>query len=347
MSQFIHPDFKLNGRSYNVLQLRALALEWSKEDTSYKKEIGFFLLDWLNDEMHVRVVTSGSTGKPKEMHLSKEAMKISAEATANYFHLQPKNTALLCLSSQYIAGKMMLVRALQIGMELDAVAPSSTPLHAVTKHYDFVAMVPLQVAQSLSDLSKIKTLLVGGAKLQPEMVSKLAQLPTQIYETYGMTETITHVAVKRVGALCFSLLPHVSMSVDERNCLVIHAPFISTEPIVTNDVVEMLSTAQFKLKGRWDNVINSGGVKIFPEELEDALSAHISSRFFVASLPDPLLGEKIILVVESLPYEINPAIFENLTTYQKPKAVYFVPTFIETPTQKINRSKTLELLSVD
>ncbi|MEY2703788.1 MAG: o-succinylbenzoate--CoA ligase [Bacteroidota bacterium] len=344
MSQFIHPNFKLNGQSFDLLELLALALQWSKEGMLYEKETGNFLLDWLNNETHLMVTTSGSTGKPKKIYLSKKAMKASAEATASYFHLKPKDTALLCLSAQYIAGKMMLVRALQIGMHIDVIEPSTMPLQRLTKSYDFAAMVPLQVAQSLSDLSKIKTLLIGGAKLQPELVSKLAQLPTQIYETYGMTETITHIAVKRVGESNFSLLPHVKITVDERNCLVIHAPFISEEAIVTNDVVEVCSPTQFKLKGRWDNVINSGGIKIFPEELEDVLSTYITSRFFIASLPDALLGEKVVLVIEAFPFEINSKLFENLTTYQKPKAIYFVPTFIETPTQKINRKKTLELI---
>lgn len=345
MCVFIHPDFKLNGQSYDTIQLTTFALDWSKNGVLHEKEIGSFLLEWLNNEDFVKVTTSGSTGKPKKIYLSKSAMKASAEATASYFHLQPRDTALLCLSANYIAGKMMLVRALQFGLHVDVEAPSGAPLATLDKHYDFAAMVPLQVAQSLSDLSKIKTLLIGGAKLQPELVSKLEQLSTQIYETYGMTETITHIAVKRVGESNFSLLPHVKITVDERNCLVIHAPFISEEAIVTNDVVEICSPTQFKLKGRWDNVINSGGIKIFPEELEDTLSSYITSRFFIAAQPDELLGEKVILVLESAPFELDNSIFEALTAYQKPKVVYFVPTFIETPTQKINRPKTLELIS--
>lgn len=345
MSAFIHPEFKLNGQSFDVIQLVALALDWSKNGALHEKELGAFLLDWLNDDDFIMVSTSGSTGVPKKMYLSKNAMKVSAEATANYFQLQPKMTALLCLSTSYIAGKMMLVRALQVGMHIDVVVPSGKPLATLDKHYNFAAMVPMQVAQSISDLSKIKTLLIGGAKLQPELVTKLEQIPTQIYETYGMTETITHIAIRKVGASYFNVLPHVSITTDERNCLVINAPFISQAVIITNDVVELHSNTQFKLKGRWDNVINSAGIKIFPEELEGTLSAYITSRFFIASQPDELLGEKVILVLESAPFKLDDSVFEAFTAYQKPKAVYFVPTFIETPTQKINRRKTLELIN--
>jgi O-succinylbenzoic acid--CoA ligase len=343
MNQFIHPDFKLNGKSFSYIELLAEALYLKENGQLFEKNIGKFLLEWLNTESFVFVQTSGSTGKPKKIVLQKTAMIASAKATGSFFNLQPKSTALLCLSADYIAGKMMLVRALTLGLHLDAVEPNSNPLE--NKKYAFVAMVPMQVANSLEQLHLIKTLLIGGTKVSYQLAESILKTNCQAFESYGMTETISHIAIKQIGEKEFTVLPNVSISLDERNCLVIEAFELSKDKIITNDIVEILNESQFILKGRIDNVINSGGVKIFPEEIEEKLAEYISERYFIAGRLDEKFGEKLILVVEAKPFEIENNIFSGLTKYQIPKEIIFVEKFVETETNKINRKKTLEKLT--
>lgn len=340
MNQFIHPDFKLNGKSFSYIELLSEALYLKENGQLFEKAIGNFLLEWFNNESFVFVQTSGSTGKPKQIVLQKNAMIASAKATGLFFNLQPKNTALLCLSADYIAGKMMLVRAITSGLHLDYVEPNSNPLE--NKKYDFVAMVPMQVANSLDKLHLVETLLIGGTKVSYQLAQNILKTNCKAFESYGMTETISHIAIKQIGAKQFTVLPNVAISVDDRNCLVIEALELSPDKIITNDIVEILNEVQFVLKGRIDNVINSGGVKIFPEEVEEKLAKYISTSFFIASLPDEKFGEKVILVLEGKSFEVDKAIFSELSKYQIPKEIVFVDKFVETETNKINRKKTLE-----
>lgn len=343
MNQFIHPDFKLNGKSFSYIELLSEALYLKENGQLFEKNIGKFLFEWLNNESFVFVQTSGSTGKPKKIVLQKTAMMASAKATGSFFNLQPKSTALLCLSADYIAGKMMLVRALTLGLHLDVVEPNSNPL--ANKKYDFVAMVPMQVANSLEQLHLVETLLIGGTKVSYQLAESILKTNCKAFESYGMTETISHIAIKQIGAKPFTILPNVSISVDERNCLVIEALELSPNKISTNDIVEILNETQFILKGRIDNVINSGGVKIFPEEVEEKLAKYISTPFFVASLSDEKFGEKVILVLEGNTFEIENVIFSELSKFQIPKEIVFIDKFVETETNKINRRKTLEKLA--
>ena len=340
MNQFIHPDFKLNGKSFSYIELLSEALYLKENGQLFEKNIGKFLLEWLNNESFVLVQTSGSTGKPKQIILQKNGMIASAKATGTFFNLQPKASALLCLSADYIAGKMMLVRAITLGLQLDTAEPNSNPLG--NKKYDFVAMVPMQVANSLNKLHLVETLLIGGTKVSYQLSESILKTNCQAFESYGMTETISHIAIKLIGAKEFTILPNVTISLDDRNCLVIEALELSSDKIITNDIVAILNPTQFILKGRIDNVINSGGVKIFPEEIEEKLAKFISVRFFIASLPDEKLGEKVILVIEGNPFEMEKTLFSELSKYQNPKEIVFIENFVETETNKINRKKTLE-----
>src|SRR5690606_17490181 len=199
---------------------------------------------------------------------------------------------------------------------------------------EFAAMVPIQAQHSVNKLENVKKLIIGGVKVNKELEAELLKLPTKVYETYGMTETITHIAAKPVGEMAFTVLPHVTVSYNEKNCLVIHAPRISNDLIVTNDVVELINENQFIFLGRADNIINSGGIKHLPEQIENKLSGKISSRFFIAGLHDLVLGEKLALIIEGEPQDIDNSIFEGLGKYEKPKEIIFVPKFLETGSGK-------------
>lgn len=338
----VHNYFRLNGYHLNAKDLCQIAYSFIKEGDSYEQSIGEFFLDWFDKKDYIEMTTSGTTGLPKLVRLQKQAMIQSALATGDFFDLKPGDKALLCLPTQFIAGKMMLVRSLILGLELDVVSPSLHPLELNTTTYDFVAMVPLQVQNSIAGLSKVRKLIIGGAKLDSALEEKLLPLKTEIYETYGMTETITHIAAKRLGDSVFSILPNVKISQDDRQCLVINVATISDEPIVTNDLVELLNEKQFKFLGRIDNVINSGGVKLIPEQIEAKLIGKINSRFFVTGLPDTTLGEKLVLVVEGEKQEFATDFFDVLGKYEKPKEIVFVSKFKENENGKLLRKPTLQ-----
>jgi o-succinylbenzoate---CoA ligase len=337
----VHNQFKLNGFHLNREDLCRVAYSFIKEGEDFEKPVGDFLLDWFDSKSYLEVQTSGSTGIPKLIRIDKQAMVNSAIATGDFFELRPGNKALHCLPVKYVAGKMMLIRAMILGLDLDFVAPNSHPLENNETLYDFVAMVPIQAQHSLKELKMVKKLIVGGAKLNKKLENALAKLSTEIYETYGMTETITHIAAKRVGENAFTVLPNVTISYDEKNCLVIHAPRISDEVIHTNDIVELVNENQFVFLGRFDNVINSGGIKLIPEQIEEKLSSKIDRRFYVIGKPDKDLGEKLVLVIEGESQEINPSIFDDLDKYEKPKEIVFVAKFKDTITSKILRKESL------
>ncbi len=337
----VHTNFKWNGISLDREKLLLVAYDLIKEGGDFDRITGEFLLEWFNKKSFITVTTSGTTGVPKKINLEKQAMVNSALATAEFFNLKAGNRVLNCLSTNYIAGKMMLIRSMILGFEMDFVTPISNPLKGNRHHYDFVAMVPMQVQNSILELSKVKKLIVGGAKINETLRNQLLELPTQIFETYGMTETITHIAVKKIGEKSFSVLPNIKIATDERGCLEIIASHISETKISTNDVVELLSENQFLLLGRIDNVINSGGVKLFPEQIEAKLSDKIKQRFFVIGIPDEKLGEQVLIVIEGKPTLFDDLIFENLDPYEKPKSIRFVTKFIETESGKVMRKETL------
>jgi O-succinylbenzoic acid--CoA ligase len=354
-----HIDFKLNGNSFFSVD-EVVAYSKTLSSTTHQ-----FLEEWFSADAFIEVETSGSTGKPKMIQLKKEFMVNSALATGKFFNLQEKTTALLCMSVDYIAGKMMLVRALVLGWEIDVVEPKSNPLQNRDKGYDFSAMVPMQLQNSLSEIHKIKKLIVGGGIVSKELEMQLQSVSTEVFATFGMTETITHIAVKKlnnfrytelVSESHYQILPNVSIFQDNRNCLVIDAPKVSQGKIITNDIVELVSAKEFRWLGRYDNVINSGGIKLHPEEIEKKLSLVISQRFFVTGIADGTLGERLVLIIEknsttdvaeeSLRKQIELKLKEgkNLAKFETPKAIYFVEEFVQTETKKIQRKKTLDLL---
>jgi len=338
----VHNLFKLNGFHLDREDLCRVAYSFIKEGEDFEKPVGNFLLDWFDSKSFIEMETSGTTGAPKTILMSKQAMVDSALATGNFFDLQPGNRAMQCLPVKYVAGKMMFVRAMILGLDLEFVAPSSHPLDHNEIDFDFVAMVPLQAQNSISELKKVKKMIIGGAALNKSLEKQLLKLPTEVYVTYGMTETITHIAARKLGEKAFTVLPDVTISYDDRNCLVIHAPRISDEVIITNDIVELVNENQFIFLGRIDNVINSGGVKLIPEQIEEKLGGKFHHRFFITSKPDNELGEKVVLVIEGEKHELDDSIYESLDKYEKPKEVVFISKFKETTNGKILRKETLK-----
>jgi O-succinylbenzoic acid--CoA ligase len=351
----VHNRFKFNGLHFSHEDLKEVAYSLIKEGEPYEQVTGDFLIDWLNNKDHLFVSTSGSTGKPKEIKLMKQAMVNSSIATGNFFGLEPGDKALHCLPSHFIAGKMMFIRALVLGLEIDFVEPTAHPIFDYDKVYDFCAMIPLQVKHTINSIHNMKTIIVGGSKVTKPLLQKIKDCEPKFYETYGMTETVTHIAVRRLESKTakkeqyFNALQDVSFSHDDRNCLVIHAPKLVEEDLVTNDIVDLKSETSFQLLGRFDNVVNSGGVKLFPEQIEDKLQPVIDERFIVAGEDDATLGEKLILIIEN-PRDSAESILnrikhlKGLTKFEVPKEIYIIDKFLETVNGKIQRNKTIKSL---
>ena len=351
----IHPDFKLNGYHYNETEIYPVAYSFIKEGIEYEELIGNFLLDWFNDNYEqMKLRTSGSTGEVKEMFVHRDKMKNSAIATAKRFKLPSKTKALCCIPANYVAGRMMLIRAMVLGWHLDLVEPKANALAQVEKEYDFAALTPHQLSNSLHKIHFIKKVIVGGAPISESLLKKIQDIPTKVFETYGMTETITHIATRRLNSSTktklkpLKALQNVSFTVNDKNCLVVTAPKITDEPVVTRDVVELVDDIRFYWKGRLDNVINSGGVKIHPEQVEKKLQLHIHKPFFIAGVPDENLGEKVVLFVESTNPNEEQAIQETikeidtLDKFEVPKQIIVVAEFKKTRTAKVHRSATIK-----
>ncbi|PIE48444.1 MAG: O-succinylbenzoic acid--CoA ligase [Flavobacteriales bacterium] len=332
----IHPQFRLDNKAFSK---PGSLLDDVK--TNYPDDYDF--LKALLYARSIDVQTSGSTGQPKTITHTVQALQKSAEATGKYFELKPGTKALHCLSSAFIAGKMMWVRALHLGWHLTRVLPEANPLQNISEHFDFAAMVPLQAQSSYEQLDQIKTLIIGGAPLSKVWEEKLAKLNTDIYLTYGMTETITHIAVRNLkkSNAVFETLPSVKISQDKRGCLTIDVPYISTQKFVTNDVVDLISNTSFKWLGRYDHVINTGGIKLYPELIEQQLQPYISCPFIISSIADETLGDKMVLVINSKAFDIDLNQLSKqagLSAYHQPKQVIFMTDFPLTINGKIKRN---------
>ena len=318
-------------------------------DEEWQKSIVLFLQQWFNTEDDILVKTSGSTGKPQIIRLSKLKMKISAAMTCDYFGLNPQDKALLCLSAENIAGKMMLVRAIERGLHLIAVNPIGCPLSSITNSVKFSAMVPIQVQHCLESncLNKTKKLLIGGVSVSEKMQERLIDLPVECYSSYGMTETMSHVAIKKLNgedaSEWYEGLAGIGFSLDDRGCLQIKALGLGIEKLQTNDLCELRGNYHFKWLGRLDFIINSGGVKISPEPLEKLLSPFLPLPFFFTGIPDEKLGEQVVLLIEASSEELIPVneilqIISEWPKYQRPKEIYFLPEFAYTPSGKVDRN---------
>ena len=341
----MHSDFCLNGVSYDRERLLSHAHELSNEKQKYLSELGRFILDWFSDDPDLGLQTSGSTGKPTQISAPKTMLSASAMTTIKAFNLQPKQQALLCLPVRHIAGKMMLIRALLAGLWIDIVEPTSTL--AVSKTYDFTAMTPQQLRNSIDYIDQFKQIIVGGAPIDDSLRATVKGHASRIFSTYGMTETYSHVALQNLskGEIHYTAVEDVTFSINE-DALVINAPHICIEKLVTTDCVDLISPTEFVWKGRSDYVINSGGIKLHPEQIEIALSAVISVPFFVFGKPDKHLGESLSIVFEGqMPNQVTKIIskLDTLSRYEKPKDYFVLSQFVRT-NGKILRNLTLQTI---
>ena len=349
-----------NGRD---VQLARILDESAFPSTPFESAAFSFIREWCSERDFFTQHTSGSTGPPKPISISRPAMLASANLTQQALDLKTGDTALLCLDPNYIAGKMMVVRAFVTGMKLLAVEPSLNPLEKLLPNLpvDFVALIPSQLTDILNSdtrdrLNAIKNIIVGGAPLNELTRTIVNGLRARVYATYGMTETVSHIALQPLNGILmseyFKVLPGVSIKIDDRGCLLIKTPFHGEED-TTNDMVEIRNSEEFKWVGRFDNVINTGGIKVVPEKLESdihhVLSAiQVSNEIVISSLSDPTFGEKLILLVEgTLPLSVErvmSALREKLPRYHVPKQILMNATIVRTENGKVNRTETKKRL---
>ncbi len=307
-----------------------------------------FLAEWNNDSPFVHVQTSGSTGAPKPMLVEKQRMLNSARITCDFLGLQEGDTALLCMSLDYIAGKMMVVRALERHLKLITVEPSGHPLDNDLCQIDFAAMVPMQVYNALQvpaeceRLKQIRHLIIGGGAIDDALSAALKPFPHHVWSTYGMTETLSHIALRKLNGPdasdYYTPFPSVKVSLSDEDCLVIDAPEVSAERLVTNDIAE-LREGRFRILGRKDNVICSGGIKIQIEEVERLLRPHLPLPFLITKRPDTKFGEVVVLLSEGPVDEARAVCERILPKYYQPKAYLHVDKIPLTETGKPARKQ--------
>ena len=333
----MNSSITLSGNFYSANNLNDL-----KNETT--PELYSFLIEWFNEEDDILLKTSGSTGVAKTISVHKKKMILSAQKTGSFLNLEPGNKALCCLPLNYIAGKMMVVRAITLGLNLTVIEPSKAPFKNLTEDYIFSACTPHQLENSVNDLSKIKILLVGGAPISEKTRVRLNGSKNKIYETFGMTETVSHFALKNIskGEKSFKALDGISFK-SNNGCLKIYSTELLEAPITTSDIVDLQSEKEFIWKGRQDFIINSGGIKINPEVVEKTLSGFFSIPFIVLGLPDNTLGEKLIIAFEKeTPSNYSKAI-EALSSFEKPKMVFNFVNF-KRVNNKILRKDVLKII---
>ena len=332
-----------------------------------------FCKQWLEGRKEFPIQTSGSTGTPKNILLRREQMILSAKLTGDALGLTPGEKAFVCLPCAFIGGKMMLVRSFELGLDVTIVEPSGNPFKSFPETnvpcFDFTAFVPMQLQavldagqEAVAWLNRFKAVLVGGAPISHSLARQIKPLAVPVYQTFGMTETVSHIALRRLNgpyaSTHYEVLPNVTIGTDARGCLTIESPLTNHRKIITNDIVEIRSGRRFIWKGRFDNVINSGGVKIRAEKVERCLEEILSDVFenripnfeyMIGGVPDERLGEKVVLLFEGRPEEtilneIRIQLRGKLQKYEMPKEFYFLDKFARTSNGKIDRIKTLRLL---
>ena len=321
----------------------------------FLQDLEAFLQEWQNDEPMVWVHTSGSTGTPKPMQVEKERMRASARLTCSFLGLKEGDSALLCMPLQYIAGKMVVVRSLVAGLKLLPVTPCGHPLKDLTEIPTFAAMIPMQVYNTLqvpeerAKLVEIKHLIIGGGAIDDALGRELKMFPNHVWSTYGMTETLSHIALRRLNGTeashWYTPFENVRIRLSEENTLIIHAPSVCAEELTTNDIAEINDEGKFRILGRKDNTINSGGVKIQIEQVEAALKEHLHISFQITAAPDTKFGEVVVLLYNKMGEEsvIKSICEEKLPPYWVPKKYMQVDELPLTGTGKPDRATARRL----
>src|SRR5258708_7474038 len=303
------PWLLLNGKKYSFDQL--IASRANESASEFEKSTLTFCKSWITGQQEFFIYTSGSTGPPRQILLKRSQMEASARKTIEALELKAGETSLICLDTKFIAGQMMLVRSLIAGMNIVSVEPSSNPFDKIeSQQIDFVALVPYQLENILEHtpekLNQVCCTIIGGATISDSLKDKIKNSRCAIYATYGMTETLSHIALQRLNGShalnYFEAFPTINLRLDNRGCLCIKANYLEDE-IITNDLVELVAENKFRWLGRIDNIINSGGVKVIPEKVEMVFekildSFQIRNRFFITGVPDKKLGSKVVMIFE-------------------------------------------------
>ncbi len=349
-------NIQILGKFYTIEQTVKLCDEITSNPKVevWEKEIYKFIQDWLSSSVEITVTTSGSTGTPKEINIRKKHMIASANATLSFFKLKQGDSAWLCIPVKYIAGKMMIVRSIVGNLNLVYSMPNSVPIIKNNQNITFAAMVPNQVFElintqaGLKQLHNISTLLIGGSSISSELENHLLKIPSLvIWHSYGMTETITHIALRKLSPVSknsYYPLSGVKISVNLNNQLIIDAPAIGVTNLVTNDIAKLMDGGSFDIIGRADNVIVSGGIKLHPEIIENKIKQKISYNFFIGSVADKKLGEKLILFIEGSltkdfdTVQVKKNISNILSKFEIPKEIVFLKSFLRTENGKLRRN---------
>jgi O-succinylbenzoic acid--CoA ligase len=321
-----------------------------------------FIRDWLTKKAEFVIKTSGSTGMPKTLVFKRDQLKISAHRTLRTFGLKKGDRVLVCLNPYFVAGKLMLVRSLEGKLKMEIVTPSSNPLRKIEikEQVDFAAFFPNQLEKILEEspqkLNRIKTILVGGAAIHPRLEGELQEVKSQIFHSYATTETLSHQAIRHVNGIdrseTFHSVEGVSFATDERSCLVINDRLLGLKNLVTNDIVDLIDQSSFRWRGRIDNMVNSGGIKIQLEETEDLIRQvlthnEIKNKFCLLSKPDRALTESLVLIIEMSKDQMQKShlldlLNKHLPKYHTPKEIIFVAKLYITETGKVDRIKNTE-----
>lgn len=318
-----------------------------------------FVDEWQNDSPTVLVHTSGSTGKPKPMLAEKRRMAESARITCDFLGLKEGDTALLCMPLDFIAGKMVVVRALTRKLSLVCVKPGGHPLKDLAEPPVFAAMVPMQVYNSLQTdkerklLMGVKHLVIGGGPIDDALCDTLRDFPNAVWSTYGMTETLSHIALRRLNGMeaseWYTPLDNVRVRTGNDGCLVIDAPAVCPATLATNDLAEMHPDGRrFRIKGRKDNMICSGGIKMMMEEIEDAVRPYINTPFMITKRKDPRFGECVAMLIEAgNTTTAREACQKHLSKYQQPKHYISVNRLPRTATGKPARAEAQKIAAAE
>lgn len=313
----------------------------------WEKEIYRFIINWLSNTDYIIQLSSGTTGKPKTIKLPKKSMIQSAINTCRFLKLNKGDSSLLCMPVDYIAGKMMIVRSFMYDLNLSYIEPKSTPVIDPQAKYTFSAMVPLQLHNLLTcpgDLP-IQMLLIGGAEINRDLENKILTLSSEVYATYGMAETASHIALRRMNGTqpqkTYKALEGIHLFMDTRGCLIIDADYLPAQ-VQTNDLVELTGKGTFRWIGRYDNLINSGGIKIVPEEVESLILSKTLLHCIAVGIPDQKLGQKLVLVFEQdqIP-DSFPTLHSDLENFLprhwRPKDMIVIKQFPRNSALKIDR----------